>query len=72
MSGGLYRYETQCGGKLPHRSKSQALAHVRNMRRKRMAGSEHLEVYRCPWCSRWHAGRKPGVNHALMTGGRTR
>jgi hypothetical protein len=44
-----------CEGKQGHDTRAQAQAHMHNLIRK---GNVLLEVYRCPWCDKYHVGHR--------------
>ena len=52
------RSERQCGGKLAYKSRVKARRHA-----ERLPG---LEVYRCPYCRRWHVGGHPGLVRVIV------
>lgn len=45
-----------CEGKQGHDTREQAKFHMQNLIRK---GNVLLEVYRCPWCDKYHVGHRP-------------
>lgn len=49
-------WDQSCEGKQGHETKEQAKAHRNNLIRR---GNALLEVYKCPWCDKWHVGHRP-------------
>jgi hypothetical protein len=46
----------QCGDKVAHQTKADALRLVNVLWRK---DGGRMNAYRCPWCHKWHVGHKP-------------
>jgi hypothetical protein len=57
----------QCTGKIPHDGPQEALTEARSIE---VAQREPMEVYCCPWCWFWHAGR--ATNAEEIEAGRER
>lgn len=51
-----YGEQASCGTKIRY-SEASALRAAESMTAKRTDGKQ-LEAYPCPWCERWHVGRK--------------
>ncbi len=43
-------------GKIRHKSKAQALGHIRSLKQRRLPNADSLQPFRCGHCGRWHVG----------------
>ncbi len=51
--------QSQCTGKIGHKTAAKARAAAKKTGNDRKG---RLNIYRCPWCNKFHVGRVPNRN----------